>query len=333
MGLCAFYTAGDLALVSGETLLEAQIGYQTFGQLNAHRDNAVVIFSYYSGTHTRYLPLIGEGKTLDPTRWFIVLLNKLGNGISSSPSTSTLQPGPTFPAVTLVDNLRAQEKLLFDHLHIRQIAMAYGWSMGAMQAWHMAVARPDQVKALLAVCGSARCWPNNQVFLQGVRAALCCDEQFADGHYRQPPLRGLAAFGRVYAGWAYSSAFFREARWQDLGFDSLEALLVDWEQDHQALDANDLLCALSSWYHADVGHVVRGDWRAALASIRAHCIVMPCASDRYFTLEEAEIEVSMLQHGELRVIHSPYGHCAGAPARFAEVSAQIDSAMTALLRD
>lgn len=333
MSLCAFYAAGNLALVSGETLFDTHIGYQTFGQLNATRDNAVVIFSYYSGTHVRYLSLIGEGKTLDPTRWFIVLINKLGNGVSTSLSTSVMQPGPAFPAITLVDNLRAQEKLLFEHLRIRQIALVYGWSMGAMQAWHLAVARPEAVKSLLAVCGSARCWPNNQVFLSGVRAALCCDAAFAEGHYRQPPLRGLAAFGRVYAGWAYSAAFFRDARWLDLGFASLDALLVAWEQDHQALDANDLLCALDSWYHADVGQLAEGDWRAALARIRARCIVMPCDSDRYFTQDEAEREVAELQQGELRVIHSPYGHCAGAPARFAQASTQIDSAMTALLRD
>ncbi|MDO6408058.1 alpha/beta fold hydrolase [Pantoea phytobeneficialis] len=331
MGLCAFYTPGDLPLASGETLRETAIGYQTFGQLNAARDNAVVIFSYYSGTHERYLPLIGAGKTLDPTHWFIVLVNKLGNGVSSSPSNSRLQPGAAFPSVTLVDNLRAQERLLFDHLAINRIALAYGWSMGAMQAWHLAVARPQQVRALLAVCGSARCWPNNQVFLEGVRAALRCDAQFSDGHYVEPPLRGLAVFGRVYAGWAYSAAFFREARWRDLGFDSLEALLVDWERDHQALDANDLLCALHSWYHADVGVLANGDWRAALARIRARCIVMPCDSDRYFTVEEAALEVAELGQGELRTLVSPYGHCAGAPARFAAASAQIDSAMQALL--
>ncbi|MDI9219705.1 alpha/beta fold hydrolase [Pantoea sp. EA-12] len=333
MGLCAFYAAGDLALASGKTLLNTQIGYQTFGQLNDARDNAVVIFSYYSGTHASYVSLIGEGKTLDPSRWFIVLINKLGNGVSSSPSTSSVQAGPAFPTVTLVDNLQAQEKLLFGYLGIRRIALVYGWSMGAMQAWHLAVARPEQVKTLLAVCGSARCWPNNQVFLEGVRAALRCDAQFADGYYQQPPLRGLAAFGRVYAGWAYSAAFFREARWQDLGFESLEDLLVDWEQDHQALDANDLLCALDCWYHADVGQLAQGDWRAALNRIHARCIVMPCASDRYFTLEEARLEVAMLKKGELRVIDSPYGHCAGAPARFVSESAQIDSALKALLND
>ncbi len=333
MGLCAFYSAGDVVLLGGKTLFDVKIGYQTFGQLNEKRDNAVVIFSYYSGTHERYLPLIGEGKTLDPARWFIVLINKLGNGISTSPSTSVAQPGPSFPPVTLVDNLRVQEKLLFEHLQIDQIALVYGWSMGAMQAWHLAVARPEQVKTLLAVCGSARCWPNNQVFLSGVRAALCCDAQFANGHYQRPPLRGLAAFGRVYAGWAYSAAFFREARWRDLGFSSLEALLVDWERDHQALDANDLLCALDSWYHADVGHLAQGHWQTALARIRARCIVMPCTSDRYFTQEEAALEVAWLKQGELSVIDSPYGHCAGAPARFLRESAQIDSAMAALLRD
>ncbi|KGT87388.1 homoserine acetyltransferase [Erwinia typographi] len=328
-----FHQLGDLALAQGGVLREAQIGWQAFGQLNAARDNAVVLFSYYTGSDRSYHPLIGEGRALDPARWYIVLVNMFGNGVSTSPSNSRLQPGSQFPQVTLIDNIHAQYQLLINHLGIRQIALASGWSMGAMQAWHWAAAWPSLVRNVLAVCGSARCWPLNHLFLDGVKAALQADEAWQGGNYSSPPLKGLAAFGRVYAGWAYSAQFFREQRYQQLGFASQQALLQAWEEDHQGCDANDLLAMLYAWQQADIGLLAdyRGDWTAALKAITARTRVMPCDTDSYFTLEESRLECGLVSGGEFQPIVSPCGHCAGAPGRFAQESAQIEQAMRDLL--
>ncbi|CAK8737563.1 Homoserine O-acetyltransferase [Sodalis praecaptivus] len=201
--------------------------------------------------------------------------------------------------MTLLDNVRAQHRLIFDHWQIDRLALVAGWSMGAMQGYQWAALYPDAVGALLAVCGSAKCWPLNQVFLSGIAAALQTDPLFQQGSYTRPPLQGLAAFGRCYAGWAYSAAFYRQHLYRQLNFPTREALLHYWEQDHQGRDANDLLCMLHSWQTANIADNAHfgGDCDAAMAAISARTIVMPCTTDSYFTLEEAEMECGLLPRG------------------------------------
>ncbi|HEY0210101.1 alpha/beta fold hydrolase [Acerihabitans sp.] len=324
---------GTFALECGAALYDATLTYEIHGRLNHRRDNAVLLPSWYTGTHRSYRAIIGAGRALDPARHCIIAVNMFGNGVSTSPSNSPRQGGPRFPPVTVGDNVRAQHQLVTEHLGIGQLALVCGWSMGAMQAWHWAAAYPAAVRALLPICGSARCWPLNHVFLEGVKAALRADPAFAGGDYASPPLAGLAAFGRVYAGWAYSAAFYRDELYQALHFATREDLLRDWERDHQAWDANDLLCMLRTWQDADAGRAPHygGSLQAALAAVSARTIVMPCNTDQYFTQEEAFIEFSWLKQAQWRPLASDYGHCAGAPGRFAAETAVIEQAIRELL--
>jgi homoserine O-acetyltransferase len=328
------FELGDLPLDSGETLHGARLAYAVYGQLNADHDNCIVFPTYYTGNHHSNARMIGAGKALDPSRYCIVVPNLFGNGLSSSPSnTGGAQSGPRFPRTTIRDNVRAQHRLVTERLGVSRLALVTGWSMGAVQSYQWAVSYPDMVERLLPFCGSARCWPQNRVFIEGVRAALLADPDFADGAYASPPIRGLRAFGRVYAGWAYSPAFFREERYRVLGFDSIEALLTFWEEDHLTWDANDLLHKLWTWEHADPAACPEfvGDLAAALGRIRAETIVMPCDTDRYFTLEENQLEAAMISGAELRPFRSPFGHCAGAPGRFADDMTFLDQALRDLL--
>ena len=188
--------------------------------------------------------MVGAGRALDPERYFVVMPNMFGNGVSSSPSHHAPQRGADFPRVTVLDNVMCQRRLLEERWGIERVRLAFGWSMGAQQAYHFAALFPERVENLLAVCGSARTSPHNWVFLEGVKAALLADPEFCDGRYERPPLRGLAAFGRVYAGWAYSQEFFRAALYRELGYRDPAALLEGWAADHAAWDANDLLAML-----------------------------------------------------------------------------------------
>jgi homoserine O-acetyltransferase len=280
-----------------------RIAYEVYGSLNAAADNCVLLPTYYAGTDRSYLGLIGHGRALDPSRWFIVVPNMLGNGVSSSPSNDG-----AFCNATVEDNVRAQHALLAA-LGVRNVALVYGWSMGAMQGFAWAALYPQMVRALLAVCGSARCWPLNNVFLEGLKATMQA---------------GKRAFGRAYAGWAYSAAFYRKELWRGLGFFDLEAFLQFWEDDHESYDERDLLAMIWTWERATLSDT-------ALAGITARAIVMPCDTDMYFTLDEARIEAAMIPGAELRVLASPYGHCAGAPGRFAAESAEVEAAIISLL--
>ena len=328
-----FFELGELTLQSGQRLEDARLCFVTRGRLNAARDNAVLFPTYYGGTHIENLALVAAGRALDPERYFIVIPNLFGNGVSSSPSNHATQGGVHFPHVTLLDNVAAQQRLLLERFGIERLALAFGWSMGAQQAYHHAALFPERVERLLAVCGSARTSPHNWVFLEGVKAALLADPTFAGGRYAQPPRAGLAAFGRVYAGWAYSQTFFREGLYRRLGHATPEALLQAWEHEHEQYDANDLLCMLRTWQHADIAGSPRygGNLDEALAAITARAIVMPCRTDLYFPVEDSRLEVARLRRGELRVLESPFGHVAGGPDRVPEATADIESALRELL--
>lgn len=325
---------GDLPLEMGGVLRDARLAYRSWGRLNAARDNCVVFPTYYTGTHDSNARIIGPGRALDPAQWFIVVPNLFGNGISSSPSNAAPgQRGPAFPRITIRDNVAAQYRLIRDVLGVQRVALATGWSMGALQAYQWAVSHGDFVARLLPFCGAARCSPHNRVFIAGVRAALQADPAFAGGAYATPPIAGLKAFGRVYAGWAYSQAFFREGLYRTLGYPDIETFLLAWEEEHLAWDANDLLAKLWTWASADPGAEARfgGDLGRALGGITARTIVMPGDQDLYFTLADNAAEAALIPQAELRPIVSAYGHCAGAPGRFATETAQIEAALRELL--
>lgn len=329
------FELGDVALTSGAVLRGARLAYRTYGTLAPDGANVVLMPTFYTGTHRRNEGLFGPGRAIDPARHFVVALNLMGNGLSSSPSnTPAPQDGPRFPRVSFQDNVACQHRLLSERLGVRRIALVFGWSMAGCQAYHWAVQYPGMVRAILPFCASARTSPHNVVFLEGVRAALCADAAWNGGDYDAPPVVGLRAFGRVYAGWAYSQTFFREALYRRLGFETIEDLLRDWEADHaDNWDANDLLAMLRTWQSGDIsaGPVHGGGFAAALGAIRARAILMPCAQDLYFPPEDNAIEQRHMPLAELRPVDSPFGHCAGSPGADPAFMAALDAAAGELL--
>lgn len=103
-----------------------------------------------------------------------------------------------------------------EHLGIDRIKLVVGFSMGAQQAFQWGALYPEMVQTIAPLCGSARTSPHNYLFLDGVKAALLADAAFTDGWYQMPPVKGLRAFSRVYAGWALSQDFFREREYYGL---------------------------------------------------------------------------------------------------------------------
>ncbi|HEX7137546.1 MAG TPA: alpha/beta fold hydrolase [Vicinamibacterales bacterium] len=305
---------GDVALQSGATLRDARLAYRTYGRLNDARDNVVVMPTYYGGHHTDLEFMMTGGRALDPSRYFIIVPNMFGNGLSSSPGNSAPpQDRAAFPHVTLYDNVMSQHRMVREHLGIAHVRLVVGFSMGAQQAFHWGALFPDMVDAIVPICGTARTSPHNYVFLDGVKAALCADAAFRDGWYDTPPEKGIRAFGRVYAGWVYSQDFYREREHLKLGLDTVEDVMRASETRYLQRDANDLLAMLWTWQHADISRnsTFNGDVHAALGAIRARAIVMPAATDLYFRVRDNEIEVANMPHAELRPIPTIWGHAAG----------------------
>jgi homoserine O-acetyltransferase len=191
--------------------------------------------------------------------------------------------------------------------------------MGGMQAYHWAALHPDLVERAAVVCGSARCAAYNYVFLEAVKAALSGDPAFRDGRFVERPVAGYRAMGRVYAGWAMSHGFYRDEIWREAGFTSLEDYLTrGWDTTFARRDANDLLAQISIWQAGDISRCAAfsGDFDRALGAIKAHMLLMPGATDRYFDVRDNEDELGRLVNAKSAVLHpipSLHGHRAGNP--------------------
>jgi homoserine O-acetyltransferase/O-succinyltransferase len=309
------FELGDVPLRMGATLRDAKLAYKTYGTLNQAKSNAIVYPTWYSGQHYENEWLIGEGMALDPSRYFIIIPNMFGNGLSSSPDNT---PAPydraRFPRVTFQDNVAAQHRLVTEHLGIERLQLVTGWSMGAGQTYQWALSHPEMVPRILPFCGSARTSRHNIVFLEGVKAAMTADAAFAGGWYDKPPVTGLRAMARVYAGWGFSQAFYRDEIYEQLGYPSLGDFLVGfWEGLFIERDVNNLLAMLWTWQHGDIAATpgFDGDLPRALGAIRAKAIVMPAEKDLYFPPEDNADEVKHMPNAELRVIPGVWGHFAG----------------------
>jgi len=328
------FDLGDVKLQSGETLLSARLVYKTYGSLNTDKSNVIVLPTFYTGTHYRNEGFFGTKRAINPEKHFIISINLFGNGLSTSPSNSIKQKGSKFPTITLFDNVACQHKLITQHLNINKIALVTGWSMAGCQSYQWAAQYPDMVEAILPFCASAKTSEHNFVFLEGVKAALCADPIWNNGDYISPPINGLKAFGRVYAGWAFSQSFFREKGYKNLGFNDVEELLVDWENDHvKNWDANNLLTKLSTWQKGDIsaGSKYNGNFIEALESIKAKTIIMPCSHDLYFPPEDNEFEIKHIKNAELRIYNSIWGHCVANPGNDKGFEVALDKAINDLL--
>jgi len=325
------FRLGDFKLQSGRVLPNAKLVYAMHGEMNADKSNVVLYPTSFGAQHTDLAWAIGPDMILDPKRWCIVVANKLGNGQSTSPSNvdAPLARG-RWPAVSHVDNVTAQARLLTEALGVGKLAMVYGWSMGAQQALHWGALLPDRVARICALCGSARTSVHNKVFLDGVRATLTADANWTGTHFRAKPETGLRAMGRIYAGWAMSQAFYREGLHISDANPSMEDWMVRvWEGNFLRRDGDDLLAMLETWANSDISanDIYKGDLTKALGAIQARAIVMPSRTDLYFTATDSEAETRLMPNAEFRPIESIWGHRAGNPTTNPEDRAFIRKAV------
>jgi homoserine O-acetyltransferase len=309
------YELGDVLLQSGVTLPQAFLAYKTYGTLNADKNNVIVYPTWFAGTHTDNEWLIGPGKALDPEKYFIIIPNMLGNGLSSSPSNT---PPPyhqaNFPQVSIYDNVRLQHQLVTQYFGITSIALVVGWSLGAVQTFHWGACYPDMVKRIAPFGGAAKTRPHTKVVFEGMIAAVQADSAWENGFYTQQPTVGLAAMGRVYAPWGFSQAYYLEQLYQQAGYQTLEEYLVDyWDQVFLTFDANDLITMLNTGMSGDISAIpaYEGNFELALCRITAQALVMPGSTDLFFPPQDNKYEVQHMPDALVLPIESKWGHCAG----------------------
>lgn len=215
--------------------------------------------------------LIGSDKTLDPSRYCIIIPALFGNGQSASPSNKPdLRP---FPLITVYDNVQAQHQLVTKHLGIKHARAVLGWSMGAGQTYQWATQFPDFMDLIAPFCGAAKTSPHNKSMLEGVKSSLYAAKGTSSegvgksglgsdgvkyvGFTAETKSIGLKALGRVYSGWGFSQTFYREKLYETaLGFKDIEDFMVNfWESWACSKDPENMLAMATTWQVAGMTSV------------------------------------------------------------------------------
>jgi len=157
-GELRFAALGDYTLESGRVIEDCRLGYRTFGRLNPERTNALLFLTWLAGTSEDLARhgYIGPERLADTGRYFVVAVDALGNGVSSSPSRSATQGGRSFPEFSVRDMVRAQHYLLTKHLGLTSLHAVIGISMGGMQAFEWRCSYPGFARKVVPIMASPR---------------------------------------------------------------------------------------------------------------------------------------------------------------------------------
>ncbi len=305
---------GDLVLESGERIVDYRQSYVTHGVLDDERSNAIVVCASLTGTHHRLDFLIGPGKALDPSRYFIVATDAIGNGLSTSPSNSLAQPGMRFPRFAVRDMVRAQYRLLTEHLGISHVRAIVGASMGGMQALQWATSHPRFMQGIVAMTPMAKTAPWAAAVTSTARACLMADPAWTGEHFDGVPERGWRAYAALMNGLLMHTPEAIEAsaiRGMQPALDELHA-----RQRAQGFDATDYLYQSSAYDAHDVGTTpgFGGDTAAALASIVAKVLILAPPLDLFNPAQSGRRAAAAIPGARFVEIASVQGHAAAANA-------------------
>jgi homoserine O-acetyltransferase len=298
-----FANIGDLRLENGGVIRDCRIGYRTFGQLNADKSNVVLIPTWAGGTTEQLQSSIGPGKLVDSTTYFVVAIDALSNGVSSSPSNSRQQPRMRFPQFTLRDTVKSQYELLTRRLKINHVKAIVGISMGGMQAFQWLVSYPDFMDKAVPIVGSPRLAPYDLLIWQAQIEALMRDRDWRGGNYTVNPARALDfAFGQMLL---TTPPDYNKHK-------TREQVLVDLEKarrNGRSFDANDKIRQTQAMMKLDVTREFGGDLERAARAVKAKVFVVVSRFDHVVTPGPA-IEFASLLNANVLNLDSECGHLA-----------------------
>jgi homoserine O-acetyltransferase len=336
-----------LGLKSGLTLGPYQLAYETYGQLNAQRSNAVLICHALNASHhvAGVYPgqdksegwwdnMVGPGKPLDTDRFFVIGVNNLGSCFGSTgpmhvnPETGRIY-GADFPVVTVEDWVNAQARLL-DALGIDQLAAVMGGSLGGMQALSWTLQYPDRVRHALVIASSPNLNAENIAFNEVARRAIVTDPDFHGGHFYAHgvvPKRGLR-IARMLGHITYLSDDVMNEKFgrrlqhasddayrystQEVEFQIESYLRYQGDKFSEYFDANTYLLITRALDYFDPAREFGGDLSAALARAKAAFLLISFSTDWRFSPARSREMVRALLNNRSAVsyaeIDAPHGH-------------------------
>lgn len=333
---------GALELSGGQTLSPVTVVYETYGELNSRKDNAILVCHALSGdAHVAgyhhaddrepgwWDVMVGPGRALDTNRYFVICSNIIG-GCKGSTGPGSVNPKTgrpyalSFPVVTVEDMVRAQ-KVLIEHLGIETLLAVVGGSMGGMQALQWAVSYPQHVRLVFPIATTSCLSPQAIAFNEVGRQAIMADPDWLGGEYygKSIPLRGLS-IARMIGHITYLSdrsmhtKFGRRLQEKaEYGYDFVTDFQVESYLHYKGdsfvkrFDANSYLYITKAMDYFDLARSY-GSLREAFAKTTARFLVVSFSSDWLFPpYQSREIVSALRQNGNDVVyteIQTDFGH-------------------------
>ncbi len=298
-----FAELGDFKLVSGAVIHECRVGYRTFGQLNASRSNAILLPTWANGTSEQLKGSVGPHALLDDTKYFVIAVDALSNGVSSSPSNSTSQPHMRFPKITLRDMVNSQHQLLMQTLAIEHLKAVVGVSMGGMQTFEWMVAYPTFMDIAIPIVGSPRLAPYDLLHWQTEIDAIEQNPAWNHGDYTENPSRRLEfELGALIL---TTPGLYNQKHTSRTVFDDLNKA-----DSNPTTDANNKIRQVEAMMALDVSADFGKEMARPAAIVKARVLVIVSRFDHVVTPQPA-IDFAALIHAPLIELNSDCGHSVG----------------------
>ena len=265
-----FADLGDRPLVSGQVLKNCRVGYRTHGALNAERSNAVLVPSWFGGAASNWDDMVGPGKLIDATGLFVVVVDALGNGVSSSPSNSKDQPRDTFPAIAIRDMVESQRRLVVDVLKIQKLHAVVGMSMGGMQTFQWIVSHPAMMDRAVSIVGTPKQTSQDLLLWKSMLRTI------AD-HRGSPEdvKRGMRAVSRMSTLHLWTAPYHvAHTKTEDV-----DAMMTDQDKSADSIDAENFASQLQAMIGHDIFAGFGGSEEAAARAITAKLLVIAVTTD------------------------------------------------------
>ena len=301
-----FAKLGDIKLESGATIRDCALGYRTLGTLNAQRSNAVVFLPWHTGKSEDALGLLGPKGLFNPESHYVVVVDAIGNGVSCSPSNSTSQRGPAFPAFTIRDMVAATHRLLTEKLALKHVHAMMGYSMGGSQTFQWMVSHPDYMDVAIPIAGTPRQTSYDLLLWRTEEHAIIADPEYAAGLYTRNP--ALPLYQQIFS-MNSSTPGYRIAKTRPDAFEKFFKRMAQTNPD--APDANDMLWQIRAFLPHDIGAVAGADGTLAAAAgkVRARAHIIVARNDQMVNPGPA-LEFAALAKAATTVIEGDCGHAA-----------------------